>query len=32
MNPFQTNSYSENLLAPEIEPWTSELAAMNSDH
>jgi hypothetical protein len=30
--PFQTHCYSENLVALGIEPWTSELAARNSDH
>jgi hypothetical protein len=30
--PFQTHCYSENLIAPGIEPGTSGLAAMNSDH
>jgi hypothetical protein len=30
--PFQTYCYSENLVAPGIEPTTSELAARNSDH
>jgi hypothetical protein len=30
--PFQTHCYSENLVAPAIEPRTSGLAARNSDH
>jgi hypothetical protein len=30
--PFQTHCYAENLVAPEIEPGTSEFAARNSDH
>jgi hypothetical protein len=30
--PFQTHYYSENLVAPEIEPGTSGLAARNSDY
>jgi hypothetical protein len=30
--PFQTHCYSENLLAPGIEPCTSESAARTSDH
>jgi hypothetical protein len=30
--PFQTNCYSENLVAPGIEPRTSGCAARNSDH
>jgi hypothetical protein len=30
--PFETHCYSENLVAPEIEPATSGLAAKNSDH
>jgi hypothetical protein len=30
--PSQTHCYSENLVAPGIEPGTSELAARNSDH
>jgi hypothetical protein len=30
--PFQIHCYSENLVAPEIEPGTSWLAASNSDH
>jgi hypothetical protein len=30
--PFQTQCYSENLVAPEIEHGTSGLAARNSDH
>jgi hypothetical protein len=31
-NPFQNHSYSENLVAPGIEPRTSGIAARNSDH
>jgi hypothetical protein len=30
--PFQTNYYSEDLVAPEIEPGTSGSAARNSEH
>jgi hypothetical protein len=30
--PFQTHSYSENLVAPTIEPGTSGSAARKSDH
>jgi hypothetical protein len=30
--PFQTHCYSENLVAPGIEPGTSGLAARNSDY
>jgi hypothetical protein len=30
--PFQTHCYSESLVAPEIEPGTSGLAARNSDN
>jgi hypothetical protein len=30
--PFQTHCYSENLVAPRIEPGTSGIAARNSDH
>jgi hypothetical protein len=30
--PFQTHCYSENLVAPGIEPGTSLSAARNSDH
>jgi hypothetical protein len=30
--PFQTHCYSENLVAPGIEPGTSGSAARNSDH
>jgi hypothetical protein len=30
--PFQTHCYSENLVAPGIEPSTSGLAARNSEH
>jgi hypothetical protein len=30
--PFQTQCYSENLVAPGIEPGTSVSAARNSDH
>jgi hypothetical protein len=30
--PFQTHCYSENLVAPAIEPGTSGLAARNSDN
>jgi hypothetical protein len=30
--PFQIHCYSENLIAPEIEPGTSATAARNSDH
>jgi hypothetical protein len=30
--PFQTYCYSENLVAPGIDPGTSRLAARNSDH
>jgi hypothetical protein len=30
--PFQTYCYSENLVAPEIEPGTSVLAVRNSDY
>jgi hypothetical protein len=30
--PFQTHCYSENPVAPGIEPRTSGLAARNSDH
>jgi hypothetical protein len=30
--PFQTHSYSENLVAPVTEPGTSGLAAKNSDY
>jgi hypothetical protein len=30
--PFQTLCYSENLVAPGIEPGTSMSAARNSDH
>jgi hypothetical protein len=30
--PFQTHCYSENLVAPGIEPGTSGLSARNSDH
>jgi hypothetical protein len=30
--PFQTHCYSENLVAPGIEPRTSGLAAKNSDY
>jgi hypothetical protein len=29
---FQTHCYSENLVAPEMEPGTSGLTARNSDH
>jgi hypothetical protein len=29
---FQTHQYSGNLVAPEIEPGTTESAARNSDH
>jgi hypothetical protein len=31
-NPLQTHCYSDNLVAPGIEPGTSGLAAMNSDY
>jgi hypothetical protein len=30
--PFQTHCFSENLVAPEIEPETSETVSRNSDH
>jgi hypothetical protein len=30
--PFQTHYFSENLIAPEIEPRTSGSVARNSDH
>jgi hypothetical protein len=30
--PFQTHCYSENLVAPEIEPGTSGSAGRKSDH
>jgi hypothetical protein len=30
--PFQTNYFSENLVAPGIEPGTSRSVARNSDH
>ena len=30
--PFQTHYYSENLVAPGIEPETSASVARNSDH
>jgi hypothetical protein len=30
--PFQTNYFSENLVAPGIEPGTSESVATSSDH
>jgi hypothetical protein len=30
--PFQTHCYSENLVAPGIEPGTSGTAARKSDH
>jgi hypothetical protein len=30
--PFQTHYLSENLVAPEIEPGTSESVVGNSDH
>jgi hypothetical protein len=30
--PLQTHCYSENLVAPEIEPGTSVSATRNSDH
>jgi hypothetical protein len=30
--PFQTNCYSENLVAPGIEPGASGIVASNSDH
>jgi hypothetical protein len=30
--PFQTHYYSENLVAPGIEPGTSGSVARNSDH
>ena len=30
--PFQTHYYSENLVAPGIEPGTSVSVARNSDH
>jgi hypothetical protein len=30
--PFQTHYYSENLVAPEIEPRISGSVARNSDH
>jgi hypothetical protein len=29
--PFQTHCYSENLVAPGIEPGTSDIAVSNSD-
>jgi hypothetical protein len=31
-NPFQTNYFSENLVAPVIEPGTYGSVARNSDH
>jgi hypothetical protein len=30
--PFQAHYFSENLVAPEIEPWSSGSVARNSDH
>jgi hypothetical protein len=30
--PFQTHYFSENLVAPGIEPVTSKSVARNSDH
>jgi hypothetical protein len=30
--PFQTNYFTENVVAPEIEPGTSRFVARNSDH
>jgi hypothetical protein len=30
--PFQTHYFTENLVAPKIEPGTSESVARNSDH
>jgi hypothetical protein len=32
MDPFQTNYFSENLVAPGIKPSTSGSVARNSDH
>jgi len=32
VDPFQTHYYSENLVAPGIEPGTSVSVARNSDH
>jgi hypothetical protein len=32
LTPFQTQCYSENLVAPGIEPGTSAIVARNSDH